>query len=158
MAVLWSTLDLSLLFASIFMKKNDRIQYVNRIWQTPFHSEQLFCLTGYLLILLISKHLCDNDAPHIHTRGMTCHRDALVCLQTLLLTTLPWLHTVAGEFIVVLINCSHPGNQQASNTSAAAATHLRTQSVEENTWKHLHSALQWVCCIWLTLVNKRSLC
>jgi len=60
------------------MKKKERNQYIkNRIWNSHFNSEQLFCLTIYLLILFISKHFCDKDAAHTHVQGMACHRDTL---------------------------------------------------------------------------------
>lgn len=72
------------------MKKKERIQYAkNRIWNSHFNSEQLSCLTIYLLIFFISKHFCDKDATCIHAQGMACLGDTLICLQTFLFTILP---------------------------------------------------------------------
>lgn len=133
------------------MKKKERIQNAKtRIRNSCFNSEQLLCLTIYLLVLSASI-FCDKDAACIRTQAMSCHEDSLICLQTLLWAILPWLYTIPGKFIVVPINHSQPGSQQTSNSPQDELTWRRTQAGDED----LHNTLQ-ACCIWWTLVNKGS--
>lgn len=63
----------------VFMKKKERIQFVkNRIRNSHFNFEQLFCLTIYLLIFFISKHFCEKDAAHTRPRNGWSQRHSSV--------------------------------------------------------------------------------
>lgn len=138
------------------MKKKERILHAKAEFGTHLHSEQLFCLTIYLFIFFISTHFCDNDAAHTHTQRMACHRDAPVCLQTLLFIILPWLYTIAGKFAAVLMNRSQAGNQQASNSPAGSTDQPHGPGCGRKQMHNKHT-LSEVPCIWWALVNKRSL-
>lgn len=138
------------------MKKKERIQHVKAEFGTHLHSEQLFCLTIYLLVFFISTHFCDKDAAHTHAQGMACHGDAPVCLQTLLFTILPWLYTIAGKFAAVLMNCSRAGNQQASHSPAGSTDQPHSPGCGRKHTHNKHTRSE-VPCIWWALVNKGSL-